>query len=63
MDAILSRLPSTATLRRQRGAWAGFAAGVVGTIVLALFAQVLFTGTGIGETGLDPDRQIIYPNF
>lgn len=59
MHAITRYIPSRATLHRQRGAWAGFAAGALGTLVAALFVQVLFTGTGLSETRSAPE--VVYP--
>jgi hypothetical protein len=61
MQAILARLPDPDSFRRHRGKIAGFAAGLVVPVVLALLFQVIYTGYGIGETPVLP--QPVYPNF
>ncbi|NNF25052.1 MAG: hypothetical protein HKN63_09655 [Rhodobacteraceae bacterium] len=61
MQAILSRLPSADSLHANRAKLAGLAAGIVGTLVLTTFAQVLYTGQGIGE---DPaPAPVVYPKL
>ncbi|NCO21358.1 MAG: hypothetical protein GW905_04995 [Rhodobacterales bacterium] len=41
--------PDLARLRRAAPALAGLLAGAFATIMLAAFASVLYTGTGIGQ--------------
>lgn len=61
MQAILRRIPSTDDLTRNRGKIGGFAAGVIGTLVLAAFIQVAYTGRGLSEE--PAPAPVIYPNF
>jgi hypothetical protein len=46
----LPSLPSAERFSRARPAILGFAVGVVGMVVLALFSSVVYSGTGIGQT-------------
>lgn len=52
------RYPDPQRLRRAAPALAGFCAGVLGTLVLATFASVVYSGTGIGQE--PPQRPPVY---
>ena len=58
---ILDRLPSSDSIYRRRGAFAGFAAGVFVPVVLAALVLVSFRGYGI--TDEPPQMAPIYTNF
>jgi len=61
MQAILRRIPTAEDLSRNSAKIGGFAAGALGTLVIVLFFQVLYTGYGLSE---DPTpAPVIYPNF
>lgn len=67
MDALISRIPSptdiTNWFNRNSAKLGGFFAGTVGTLVLTTFLTVAITGVPFGGERLDPDRQVVYPNF
>jgi len=57
----LPRLPSAERFSRARPAILGFGAGVIGMVVLALFSQVVYSGTGIGQSA--PQLAPVYTVF
>jgi len=67
MDAILSRLPTTDSLRdwasRNSAKIGGFAAGSIGMWITTMFLVVAITGIPYGGERLDPNRTVVYPNF
>lgn len=61
MQAILRRIPSLDDIAHHKAKIAGFAAGILGTLLLSLFFGVLYSGHGIFT---DPEPgEVVYPNF
>ena len=61
MQAILRRIPTLDDIAPHRAKIAGFAAGVLGTLMLSLLFGVIYSGHGI-FTEPQPG-EVIYPNF
>ena len=62
MQSILTRLPDTDFLHRNRARFGGFMAGAVGTLLIGLLFSVIYTGHGIGQEPPRPEM-VVYPNF
>jgi hypothetical protein len=61
MRRIARLLPTAEGIDRNKAKIAGFAAGIVGPLVLVALFTVLYTGYGLGETPVPLPP--IYPNF
>jgi hypothetical protein len=61
MRRIARLLPTADGIARNSAKIGGFAAGVVGPLVLVGFFMVLYTGYGLSEIPEPPP--VIYPNF
>ena len=61
MQSVLRFVPTREGVYRQRGKIAGFVAGVLGTLVMGVFASVLATGHPI-DLG-EPKPVQVYSNF
>lgn len=62
MRVTFDRIPSADDLARHRAKLAGFAAGVVGTLLLGLFIGVLYSGES-AFANATPDEKPVYPAF
>lgn len=62
MQAITRRLPTAEQIDRNKAKLAGFAAGIAGPLVLALFMGVVYTGES-AFVEPRPDETPVYPVF